>query len=47
MDVPTEYAKGTLRLSVGPSTSTEDVDRAAVIIVEEAKKQICMSETSY
>ena len=40
MDVPEEYAKGTLRLSVGPTTSTEDVDRAAAIIVEEAKKQI-------
>lgn len=40
MDVPTEYAKGTLRLSVGPTTTADDVDRAAAIICEEAKRQI-------
>jgi len=44
MDVPTEFAKGTLRLSVGPTTTADDVDRAAAIIAEEAKKQIAMNK---
>jgi cysteine desulfurase len=40
MDVPEEFARGTLRLSVGPTTSAEDVDKAAAIIASEAKKQL-------
>lgn len=40
MDVPMEFAQGTLRLSVGPTTSAEDVDRASAILVEEAKQQL-------
>jgi len=38
--VPPEYAIGTLRLSVGPDTTEDDVDFAAAVIVEEAKKQL-------
>lgn len=40
MNVPPEYAIGTLRLSVGPDTTEEDVDFAAKVIVKEAKKQL-------
>ena len=40
LHVPDEFARGTLRLSVGPSTTVEDVDRASEIIVTEAKKQM-------
>lgn len=40
MNVPPEFAVGTLRLSVGPNTSMEDVDLAADIIVKEATKQL-------
>jgi cysteine desulfurase len=40
MNVPPEFAIGTLRLSVGPSTSPEDVDFAADVIVKEAKRQL-------
>jgi len=40
MNVPPEFAIGTLRLSVGPSTSPEDVEFAADIIVKEAKRQL-------
>lgn len=40
MDVPPEFAVGTLRLSVGPNTSLEDVDFAADVIVKEATKQL-------
>ena len=40
MHVPPEYAIGTLRLSVGPDTTEKDVDFAAEIIVNEAKKQL-------
>jgi len=42
MNVPPEYAIGTLRLSVGPDTSEEDVDFAAKVIVKEAKKQLSL-----
>lgn len=42
MNVPTEYAKGTLRLSVGPTTTAQDVDKAAAIICEQAKQQISL-----
>lgn len=40
MQVPTEFAAGTLRLSVGPNTTAEEIDRAAEIIAREAKKQL-------
>ncbi|KAL3784200.1 hypothetical protein HJC23_001399 [Cyclotella cryptica] len=40
MNVPPEFAVGTLRLSVGPDTTEEDVDRAASVIVEEAQRQL-------
>ena len=40
MQVPDDYARGTLRLTVGPSTTHEEVERAACIIADEAKKQL-------
>lgn len=40
MNVPPEFAIGTLRLSVGPNTSLEDVDFAADVIVKEANRQL-------
>ena len=39
MQVPEEFARGTLRLSLGPTTTADDVDRAAMIIAEGVKKQ--------
>ena len=44
MNVPLEYAIGTLRLSVGPDTTEEDVDFAADVIVKEAKRQLDLCE---
>jgi cysteine desulfurase len=40
MNVPVEFAVGTLRLSVGPDTTEEEVDYAAEVIVKEAKRQL-------
>ena len=40
MNVPVEFAVGTLRLSVGPDTTKEEVDYAAEVIVKEAKRQL-------
>ena len=40
MKVPAEYARGTLRLSVGPNTTQDDVDVASEIIVKEVKRQL-------
>lgn len=40
MKVPPEYARGTLRLSVGPSTRLDEVDKAAKIIIDEIKRQL-------
>jgi cysteine desulfurase len=40
MNVPPEFAIGTLRLSVGPDVTEEEVDRAGSIIVEEARGQL-------
>ena len=40
MNVPLEYANGTLRLSVGPSTTSEEIDTAINIIVKEVKRQL-------
>ena len=39
MDVPTEYAVGTLRLSTGRHTTEEEVRAAAQLIIAEAKRQ--------
>jgi cysteine desulfurase len=39
MDVPLEYAVGTLRLSTGRHTTEEEVRKAAGLIVAEAKRQ--------
>jgi cysteine desulfurase len=44
MGVPLEYARGTLRLSLGPKTSAGDVTLAASIIAHEAKKQLGIGE---
>lgn len=43
MDVPPEDAIGTLRLSVGPGTTIEEVEFAANVIVKEARKQLGLS----
>jgi cysteine desulfurase len=40
MNVPPEYGFGTLRLSVGPDTTEEDVDFAAAVIVEDARRKL-------
>ena len=40
LNVPSEFAVGTLRLSVGPDTTSEEVDHAASIIVKEARRQL-------
>lgn len=40
MNVPEEFARGTLRLSVGPKTTAKDIDKTAIILVEAAKKQL-------
>ena len=34
MGVPEDYARGTMRLSVGRMTTEEDVDRAVDVLVE-------------
>lgn len=39
MNVPMEFARGTLRLSVGPKTTAREIDRAAWIIAETVKLQ--------
>lgn len=39
MQVPESFARGTLRLSLGPSTTTDDVDRAAEIIASAVQRQ--------
>ncbi len=39
MHVPLEYARGTLRLSLGPWTTPQQIDRASVILTQEAKRQ--------
>ena len=39
MNVPMEFARGTLRLSVGPKVTTQEIDRAAWIIAETVKLQ--------
>jgi len=39
MQVPMEYAQGTLRLSLGPHTRASEVDKAAIIIADAVEKQ--------
>lgn len=39
MKVPEAYARATVRLSLGPQTTAEEVDRAASILSQEVKKQ--------
>ena len=46
MGVPTEFALGTLRLSVGRHTTQNDVDAAVRMIVEEVAAQIT-AQTSH
>lgn len=45
MKVPIDFAQGTLRLSVGASTTSEEIDQASFIITNEVRKQIRESET--
>ena len=40
LEVPPDYAIGTLRLSVGPDTVEEEIDFAAAVIIEEANSMI-------
>ena len=40
MDVPHDYAVGTLRLSTGRHTTMDDVERGAALILAEAKAQL-------
>ena len=40
MGVPEEFARGTLRLSVGPDTRQDDVDEASRIIINEVERQL-------
>jgi cysteine desulfurase len=40
MKVPMEFARGTLRLSVGPKTTPQEVDRAAAIIADAVRRQL-------
>ena len=46
MQVPMEFARGTLRLSVGPYTTHEDVDRASDFILEQVRQQQRTSRTA-
>ena len=40
MQVPIDFARGTLRLSVGPDTTEAEIDQAGDIIISEAKEQL-------
>ena len=40
MGVPTDDEIWTLRLSVGPSTTDEEVEHAVQVIAEEARRQL-------
>ena len=46
MQVPMEFARGTLRLSVGPYTTRQDVDRASELILEQVQQQLKTSMTA-
>ena len=38
MGVPEEWAKGTLRLTTGRMTTASEIDRAATVIIEAARR---------
>jgi len=40
MQIPEEFARGTLRLSVGPRTTEAEVDRAAELIAKYTKQHL-------
>jgi cysteine desulfurase len=40
MQVPIEFARGTVRLSLGPTTTQDQIDRAAAILAKAAKLQL-------
>ena len=40
MKVPREYAEGTLRISMGPSMTPSQIDKASQIIADEVKRQL-------
>ena len=42
MQVPENFARATVRLSLGPKTTPEEIDRAAAILSEEVKRQRCL-----
>ena len=44
MEVPENFARGTLRLSLGPKTNARTVDRAAKIIADAVKRQLDSKE---
>lgn len=46
MQVPEDFARGTLRLSLGPKSTAADMDRAALIIAEGVKKQLDSRDSS-
>lgn len=39
MQIPMEYAQGTLRLSLGPTTRASEIDKAATIIADAVEQQ--------
>jgi cysteine desulfurase len=45
MNVPIEFARGTLRLSLGPTTTQAQIDRAAAILAIAAKLQLQQKES--
>jgi cysteine desulfurase len=45
MNVPIEFARGTLRLSLGPTTTAAQIDRAAAILAKAAKLQLQQNES--
>jgi cysteine sulfinate desulfinase/cysteine desulfurase-like protein len=40
IDLPLDYALGTLRLSVGRATTPEDIHKASALIKQEINKQL-------
>jgi cysteine desulfurase len=46
MQVPVAFARGTLRLSLGPKTTADEIDRAAEIIANGVERQREANKTS-
>lgn len=46
MNVPLEFARGTLRLSFGPTMTVQEIDRAADIIADAVQRQLTVKETT-